>query len=89
MKRMATMALSRLLIGGTTIHTTAASTRRLCKVPTAASEQFRDVYNSLSIRPTISCEGMSREILMICKTDYQRWSSRRQLGAWDNRNDCN
>ena len=89
MKKIAMSALSALLIGGTTIYMTTASARRPHKTPTTASEQFRDVYNSSSIHPAVSCEGREAGNPYDKSTDYQGWSSWRQLGAWDDRNGCN
>ena len=89
MKKIATTALSGLLIGGTVIYMTTASARHLHKAPTAAREQFRDVYNSTSIRPTANCNSREPGNPYDMSTDYQGWSAWRQLGAWDSRNDCN
>jgi hypothetical protein len=89
MNKIAMTALGGLLIGGTTIYMTTVSARHLHKAPTAASEQFRDVYNSASVRRIVNCKAGEPGNPYDMSTDYQGWSAWRQLGAWDSRNDCN
>jgi hypothetical protein len=88
MKKVAMAALGALLIGGTTIHTTTASVRHVRQVPSAASKQFRNVYASTNNGPR-DCEFRESGNPYDMRTDYQGWSSWRQLGAWNSRNDCN
>lgn len=85
MRNTIVSALGVLLIAGSAALITSASARTVHR--TAASEQFRDSYNSVGGNASAFC---SREPGNPYNpdTDYQAWSAWRALGAWDSRNDC-
>ena len=85
MRKTMISALGILLIAGSTALITSASARPVHQA--AASEQFRNSYNSVDGTASTSC---SREPgnPYTPETDYMAWSAWRAHGAWDSRNDC-
>jgi hypothetical protein len=85
MRKTMTSVLGVLLIAGSAALITSASARTVHN--TAASEQFRDSYNSVGGNASSFC---SREPGNPYNpdTDYMAWSAWRAAGAWDGRNDC-
>jgi hypothetical protein len=84
MRKTMVSTLGVLLIAGSAALITSASAR---PVHQAASDQFRNSYNSVDGTASAFC---SREPGNPYNpdTDYQAWSAWRASGAWDSRNDC-
>jgi len=85
MRKTMVSALGILLIAGSAALATSASAQPVHR--TAASEQFRNSYNSAEGTASTTC---SREPgnPYTPETDYMAWSAWRAHGAWDSRNDC-
>jgi len=85
MRKTMASALGVLLIAGSAALITSASARPVHHA--AASDQFRDSYNSVDGSASTFC---SREPGNPYNpdTDYMAWSAWRAHGAWDCRNDC-
>ena len=84
MRKTVIAILGTMLIAGSSVQMAAASTLHH-RAHVAASEQFRDANNYAGARSFCSTEPGNP---YNPQTDYQGWSSWRQLGAWDSRNDC-
>ena len=90
MQKAAVTILAALLITGSAVQMTAASERQKLKAyraPTVTSERLRNVNASLSGSARGFCSQESGNPYDE-QTDYTAWSSFRQSGAWDSRNDC-
>jgi len=86
MRKTVVTILGALLIAGSAVQMATASAHHY-RTPAAASRQFRNANNSVERGASTFCSAESGNPYNP-ETDYQGWSSWRQLGAWDNRNDC-
>jgi hypothetical protein len=88
MKKMVIAVVGMSLMGGLAIHMTTASARHVRRPLAPASRQFRNSYNSAGGAVSAFCSREPGNPYNPA-TDYSGWSSWRQHGAWDSRNDCN
>jgi hypothetical protein len=86
MRKTVLTILGAVLIAGSAIQMATASERHY-RAPAAASQQFRNANNSVERGASTFCSTEPGNPYNP-ETDYQGWSSWRQLGAWDSRNDC-
>jgi hypothetical protein len=95
MRKTALTILGALLIAGSAIQmasateevnsTTAHHTHKAQRTPVAANAQFLNANNSSA---NGSCQNREPGNPYNPQTDYTGWSSWRESGAWDSRNDC-
>jgi hypothetical protein len=85
MRKTMASALGVLLIAGSAALITSASARPVHHA--AASDQFRDSYNSVDSNASTFCSHEPGNPYNP-DTDYMGWSAWRAHGAWDSRNDC-
>ena len=91
MRRKVLVILGALLIAGSTVQLAAASdgdTRKPHHTPVAAIQQFRAASDSVVGNGSTSCQNHEPGNPHNKQTDYMGWSSFRESGAWDSRNDC-
>ena len=86
MRNTVLTVLGAVLIAGSAVQMATASTRHH-RAPAAASQQFRNANNYVEGGARTFCSTEPGNPYNP-QTDYQGWSSWRQLGAWDSRNDC-
>jgi hypothetical protein len=67
--------------------TTEHHTHKVHRTPVAANDQFLNANNSNS-SASGSCQNREAGNPYNPQTDYTAWSSWRESGAWDSRNDC-
>ena len=90
MRKTALTIFGALLIAGSAVQMVVATEyheRKAYRAPVAVGEQFRNANNSVDNRASTWCSTEPGNPYNP-QTDYQGWSSWRQLGAWDSRNDC-
>ena len=86
MRKTVLTILGAVLITGSAVQIATASERHH-RAPAVASQQFRNANNSFERGASTFCSTEPGNPYNP-ETDYQGWSSWRQLGAWDSRNDC-
>jgi hypothetical protein len=88
MRKTVITILGAMLIAGSAVQTATASTRHHHhRVPAVVSQQFRNANDFAGGGARTFCSTEPGNPYNP-ETDYQGWSSWRQLGAWDSRNDC-
>jgi hypothetical protein len=87
MRRTVITILGAMLIAGSSVQMATASTRHHHRAPAVASQQFRNANDFADGGARTFCSTEPGNPYNP-QTDYQGWSSWRQLGAWDSRNDC-
>jgi hypothetical protein len=95
MRKTALIILGALLIAGSANQmasaadevnsTTEHHTHKAHQTPVAANDQFLNANNSSA---NGSCRNREAGNPYNPQTDYTAWSSWRESGAWDSRNDC-
>jgi hypothetical protein len=95
MRKTALIILGALLIAGSANQmasaadevnsTTEHHTHKVHRTPVAANDQFLNANNSSA---NGSCRNREAGNPYNPQTDYIAWSSWRESGAWDSRNDC-
>lgn len=92
MRKTVTIILCALLIAGSAVQMASATTehhaRKAHRTPAAASEQLLNANNSSASGANASCQNREPGNPYNPQTDYMGWSSWRENGAWDSRNDC-
>jgi hypothetical protein len=88
MRKTIVAVLGALLIAGSAAQAATAAEHHVRDVYRApVGEQFRNANNSIDGRASTWCSTEPGNPYNP-QTDYLGWSSWRQLGAWDSRNDC-
>jgi len=98
MRKTVLTILGTLLIAGSAIQmasaaddvnsTTEHHARKAQRTPVAANDQFLNANNSSAGGANASCQYREPGNPYNPQTDYTGWSSWRENGAWDSRNDC-
>ncbi len=92
MRKTVLTILGALLIAGSAVQMASATTghhaRKAHRAHVAASEQFLNANNSGAGGAIASCHNREPGNPYDPQTDYTGWSSWRENGAWDSRNDC-
>ena len=91
MRKTVSTILGALLMAGSAVQMASATERHVRKAhgaPVAASAQFLNANNSAASGGTASCQNREPGNPYNPQTDYMGWSSWRENGAWDSRNDC-
>ncbi|OIQ69752.1 hypothetical protein GALL_486430 [mine drainage metagenome] len=98
MRKTILTILGALLMAGSAIQialatdqvssTTEHHMHKVRRMAAAASEQFLNANNASEGRANASCQNREPGNPYNPQTDYTGWSSWRESGAWDSRNDC-
>jgi hypothetical protein len=91
MRKTILTILGALLIAGSAVQMASATehhVRKAHRAPVAANEQFLNANNSSERQANASCQNREPGNPYNEQTDYTGWSSWRESGAWDSRNDC-
>ena len=88
MRKTVLTILGALLIAGSAVQMASATehVRKARRTPAAASQQFLNANNAAEGRGTTCSREPGNPYDP--QTDYQLWSSWRENGSWDSRNDC-
>jgi hypothetical protein len=98
MRKTVLTILGALLMAGSVVQiasatdgvssTTGHHMRKTYWTHTAANERFLNANNASESRASASCHDREPGNPYNPQTDYTGWSSWRESGAWDSRNDC-